>query len=93
MTLAEFCWVIDKDKPNLLRDISLSELKEYEEAMFGGLTHTEKRRRDLNYNVLAYLSSYQIPKVFRKIIDKNLVFREPHFINSSYSLLNTMNNF
>ena len=58
MTLAEYCWVIDKDKPRILGDISLSELKEYEEAMFGGLTHAEKRRRDLNYSLLTYLRSY-----------------------------------
>lgn len=58
MTLAEFCWVIDKDKPTEFKDISFSELKEYEEAVFGGLTHAEKRRRDLDYNVLAYLKSY-----------------------------------
>jgi hypothetical protein len=58
MTLAEYCWVIDKNKPKIFKDISLNEIKEYEEAMLGGLTNSEKRKRDLNYNVLAYLTSY-----------------------------------
>ena len=39
MTLSEFCWVIDKDKPYSFKDITLNEIKEYEEAIaLGTLT-------------------------------------------------------
>lgn len=86
MTISEYCFLIDKMKKNSRYDKkSFTDIKNIEFALY---QHREK----LTFEKDVYDQLIYYRQRFRKVINNNLEFRDPQFINVSYLCMNFINN-
>jgi hypothetical protein len=86
MTLAEFCFIIDKRKPARMNNLTLKEIYNVEYA-----TEFQQKDPKLDKDLYNQLQFYKKePAYFRDVIHKNLIYRDPEFINISALCMNAI---
>lgn len=86
-TVSEFCFIIDRRKPAELQELPLSELKDCEfNPPLPPDTYSHSRGdhqpKTLSQKLWDQLQHYKKTQVLRDVINKNLEFRDPQFINT-----------
>jgi hypothetical protein len=81
-TVSEFCFIIDRRKPAELQELPLSELKDCEFNPPLPPERGDHQSKTLSQKLWDQLRHYKKTQVLRDVINKNLEFRDPQFINT-----------